>query len=239
MRSIWAAGRLVLRRAGVRALLTQVLRWSLRRVVTWHTLVFFERNLADDIPHIRARIPLEMRVLDAEELPEYRPALEAAGLEWAEVQARAARGDRCTVGLSQGRLVHMRWITVAAAWIPELRALIVPQPGEAYVYNSYTPEETRGSEVQPAISCLMVQWGRRQGYRRHLFYVLADNPSGLRIVEKLGARKTGAVRCVWLRGLGAWFTGLDTWKGPRLDFGDDASVRRLGPLGLWVRQRCR
>lgn len=236
MRSRWAAGRLILRRQGLRALLTQVLRWSLRRVATWHTIVFFERDLADEIPDIRAGVPLDMRVLAGEEIRAFRSVLESGGLEWPEVEARAARGDRCTIGLSQGRLVHVRWITVAPAWIPEIQATIVPQPGEAYIYGSYTPDKERGSNVQPAISCLMLRWGRRQGYRRHLFYVHADNPSGLRIVAKIGARRTGALRCVWMSGLGTWLAGLDAWLGPRIDFGNDASIRRLGRLGLWVRR---
>jgi hypothetical protein len=177
-----------------------------------------------------------MRVLAGAELREHRSTLEAAGVDWDQVQTLAARGDRCTVGLSQGRLVHIRWITVRPAWIRELRAILVPGPGEAYAYSSHTPQEARGSEVQPAISCLMMEWGRQQGYRRHIFYVLADNASGLRIVEKVGARRTGVVRCIWMRGLGSWLRMLDGWKGPRLEFRTNASIRRLGSRWLWVRQ---
>jgi hypothetical protein len=234
----WSAVRRRWRRADGGALATQALRRALRPVAVWQKLVFFERDLADELPAIRASLPLDLRVVDATELPRYRAALSAEGLDWAKLAARAALGHRCTVVLSAGRLVHLRWITEAGAWIPELRARLRPGPGEAYVYDAFTPEDLRGQQLQPAVACLMVEWGRRQGYARHLFYVRGNNAAGLRIVAKMRARRTAVVRCLRSKsGDTAWVTGLRPGRPPHLDFGDEARVRSLGPLGLWITHR--
>jgi hypothetical protein len=234
--SRFEAARLALRRAGPRVLLARLLRRCLRPIGSWQEVIFFERDLADEVPDRRAGIPLEMHVVTAEGLPAHRAALEAAGVDWEKMATRAGLGHRCTVVLSNGRLVHLRWITDVAAWIPELRATIRPLAGEAYVYDSFTPEQARGGGVQPAVSCLMIAWGRQQGYRSHIFYVRGNNAAGLRIVAKMGARRTRVVRCLRPRfAQGAWVTGLRPGGSPRLDFGATATIRSLGPLGHWVR----
>jgi ribosomal protein S18 acetylase RimI-like enzyme len=215
-------------------LLARLLRRGLRPIGTWQEVIFFERDLAEDAPDIRAALPLDLHVVTAADLPAFRPALEAAGVDWPRMAARAALGHRCTVALSNGRLVHLRWLSEGPAWIPELRATITPEPGEAYVYDSFTPEEARGGGVQPAVSSLMMAWGRRQGFRRHVFYVRGNNAAGLRIVKKVGARRTAVVRCLRPRfGGGAWVTGWRPGGRPRLDFGP-GPLRSLGPFGLWV-----
>jgi hypothetical protein len=222
------------RRVDAGALSTRLLRRALRPVGVWQKLLFFARELSGELPAIHSTLPLEMRVVDAAELPRYRPALEKEGLPWEKLAARAALGHRCTLVLCGDRLVHLRWITDVGAWIPELRATLRPQPGEAYVYDAFTPEDLRGRDVQPAVSCLMMAWGRRQGYGRHVFYVRGNNAPGLRIVAKIGARRTAVVRCLRAKsGAHAWITGLRPGRPPFLDFGS-ARVRSLGPLGLWV-----
>lgn len=234
----WSAARRSWRRADAGALATQVLRRTLRPVAVWQKLVFFEKDLADDIPGIRTHIPLEMHVVDGDELPAHRAAIEAEGVDWEKMAARAALGHRCTIVLSAGRLVHIRWHTDVGAWIPELRATLRPAPGEAYVYDSFTPEDLRGGQVQPAVSCLMMAWGRQQGYRRHHFYVRGNNAPGLRVVAKMKTRRTAVVRCLRSKdGRHAWITGLPRSGSPHLDFAPGARVRSLGPLGLWVSER--
>jgi hypothetical protein len=223
------------RDAGVLA--TRLLRRLLRPLGIWQKLVFFEKDLADDIPDVRTSLPLEMRVVDPRDVDEYRTCVEAAGVDWAKVEERAALGHRCTVALSAGRLVHIRWITTSAGWVPELRCSIVPGPGEAYVYDAFTPEHARGGGVQPAVACLMMAWGRRQGYRRHIFYVRGHNAAGLRVVSKMRARRMRVVRCLRLRSGADWVQGLRSPSGPRLEFPAEAIVRSLGPLGAWVTRR--
>jgi hypothetical protein len=228
----------VWRRGGAGTLLGRAWRRLLQPIGSWNTLVFFARDLSADLPGVPPRLPLEMHVVGAEELGLFRDCLEEAGLDWGEAQARAARGDLCTVVQSEGRLVHVRWLTTQVGFIPELGATLRLQPGEAYVYASLTPPAERGGGVQPAVSALMMQWGRARGYRRHIFYVRGDNPSALAIVDKIGARRMRTVRCLrFARGNGLWVTGLRRDALPRIEFRPEVSVRSLGPLGLWVRGR--
>jgi hypothetical protein len=225
----------VLRRGGLRTLAARAWRRGLTPLGAWNTLVFFERSLAEEMPQAPAPFPLEMHVVGARELPRFRSWLDAAAQDWGEMEARAARGDLCTIVLSEGRLVHLRWLTTTAGFIPELGATLRPGPREAYVYASLTPPATRGQGVQLAVSALMVKWALAEGYERHLFYVRGDNPSALAIVGKVGARRTKTVRCLRLaRGRGLWVTGLGGDR-PHIEFPAGVSVRRLGPLGLWVR----
>lgn len=239
MSSRWNTARLALRRAGVGSLLTLTLRSGLRPFGAWQALVFFERDLSLEIPEVAAGIPLEIRVVTAGELAAYRPSLEAAGLRWDRLEARMAQGDVCTIAWSQDRLVHLSWITIAGAWVPELRAVLRPGPGDAYVFDAFTLPEVRGTQVQPAASARLLSWARDQGHRRVTFYVRGSNPSALRIVEKTRARRTGVVWCFRPGNRnGAWVIGLDSRRGPRIDFAG-AAVRSLGPAGLWVRSQAR
>jgi hypothetical protein len=239
MSSRWNTARLALRRAGMQSLLNLALRRGLRPLGAWQALVFFERDLSLDIPEVAAGIPLEIRVVAARELAAYRPSLEASGLRWDRLEARMAQGDVCTIALSRDRLVHVSWITVAGAWVPELRATLRPGPGEAYVYDAFTLPEVRGTQVQPAASARLLRWARDQGHRHVTFYVRGSDPSALRIAVKTRARQTGVVRCFRPGHRdGAWVIGLDARRGPRLDF-SGAAVRSLGPAGLWVRSQAR
>jgi GNAT superfamily N-acetyltransferase len=239
MGSRWTTARLALRRAGVGSLLTLTLRSGLRPFGAWQALVFFERDLSIDIPEVAAGIPLDTQVVAPRELETYRRALEAAGLRWDRFEARAAQGDVCAVALSEGRLVHVSWITVVGAWVPELRGVLRPGPGDAYVFDAFTLPEVRGTRVQPAASAHLLRWARDHGHRRVTFYVRGSNPSAMRIAEKTKARRTGVAWCFRPgHGDGAWVIGLHPRRGPRIDF-SGAAVRSLGPAGLWVRSPSR
>jgi hypothetical protein len=211
---------------------TRVLRRVLRPVGTWQKLVFFERDLGAPVPEVPCRLPLEVRIVRPHEVTAARAVTEAAGIPWPKLEERAALGHVCTIALSNGRVVHVRWITDRRAWVPELRCWIVPGPEEAYVYDSFTPEEARGAAVQPAVSAEMIAWGLRQGHRRHLFYVRGHNAAGLSIVAKMGAVPTRVVRCLRSRsGAVCWVLGLDGPPRPRLEFDPGVAITRMGPLG--------
>jgi ribosomal protein S18 acetylase RimI-like enzyme len=236
MTSRWNTARLALRRAGPEGLLNVVLRRGLRPLGAWQALAFFEREIADDIPEAQPGIPLEARVAAGDDVRSCRPVMESAGVQWERIEARLAQGDVCGLGFSEGRLVHASWVTTRAASIPELRAMLVPRPDEAYVYDSFTLPDVRGRAVQPAVSAEILRWARARGLRRLLFYVRGSSPSALRIVRKMGARRTVVIRCFRpAEGASAWLGPFDRVRGPRLEFGPAASVRTLGPLGSWVR----
>ena len=237
-RVTWHREGSILRHQGAGAFLRHALGRMLRPLLTWQTILFFEIDPARDRPALRAAIPLDVRVLEAEEVRALRPVFEEAGLAADKVERWLARGDRCAVGLSEGQVVHFRWHTTVAAWIPELGATIVPRPGETYSHNAFTLESARGKNVQPAISHFVHEWTRDAGYHRTIFYVLEDNYPGLAIVRKMAARRTRVLRRFRFPALsGSWITGLGGPGGPTIRFEADVSVRRMGPLGLWVHEK--
>ena len=220
-----------------RAQAAWVVRQALRPLGRWQRLLFFEREVADPIPEIRPSVPLEVHILGPERVAGYRAVVEEAGVPWSKVEQRAVLGHLCTVALSEGKLVHIRWSALGPARVPELGCSVVPGAGEAYVYDSFTPESARGYAVQPAVACRMIEWGRARGLVRHVFYVRSHNAPGLRIVSRIGARRTRVVHCLRLRSGASWVVGLDGPGRPRLEFDADMDVRRLGPFGHWVRPR--
>lgn len=60
-----------------------------------------------------------------------------------EVQRRLAHGQRCWILTSEGRIAHALWVA-GRAWIEYLQQEFPLQPGDAYIYNTYTPAPFRG-----------------------------------------------------------------------------------------------
>lgn len=235
MTSRWETARLALRRAGPGALADVVLRSGLRPFGAWQTLVFFQRDASADIPDVRAAAPIEARIAGGDDLRGHRAAMEAAGVQWDRIELRIAQGDVAAIALSQGRLVHASWLTITAAWIPELRANIRPGPEEVYAYDGFTLPEMRGAGVQPVVAREILRWARGQGRNRVTFYVRGSDPSAARIAAKMGARRLRVIRCFRLKdGRGLWLRGLHRGGGPHLEFPPATRIRSLGPFGLWV-----
>ncbi len=231
--SIW---RVLLRRG-----LTALLRRGLRPVVSWKTLWFFERDLTRlTVRAAAARIPLEVRHAQREDLAELEALARRAGGEWETLAARLAR-DQCLVGLSAGRLVHASWRATTSASVPEIPATLHLGPGEVYLYDSLTDPAVRGQGVQPAVVSVALREEQAQGYRRHLYYMQADNLSGLPVLRKVaeGApTRTRIVRCIRFTGLsGILVTGLQGPGRPTLELQKGVRARRLGRWGYWVRAR--
>src|SRR4051812_25808607 len=115
LRRLPRAMQAVLRGGGPIALAVAVLRRAVRPLATFHTLVFFETVLSEPREPFSAPVPIEMHVVGGDEVALFRAPLEAAGLPWEEVSAQAARGDRCTVALSGGKVIHARWMSSGPA----------------------------------------------------------------------------------------------------------------------------
>jgi hypothetical protein len=206
--------------------------------VAWDTFCFFERDLGGVFPEFRARVPLETRVADGHDRQRFRAALEATGVPGDEVEARAARGDLCYLGLSEGRLVHVRWLALRSVPIPPLGATLVLEPGEAYIYGSYTVPELRGQGLQPAVANFMFRHEKALGLRRNFYYTLRSNRAGLEVAGKFGPEPAPLVKLVSrirVAGLpGVALTGLEAPERPRLELAANQPRRRLGPGVLWV-----
>jgi hypothetical protein len=235
--------RVLAAQAGTGAMLGYVIRSCLKPIMSWETLWFFEREIsATSLRENRARIPLEVCLAEPEQVRRLQDFLPQRG-RWSEaVQARLARGDRCFIGLSDGRPVHFSWLAGAGTthWISEISATLRVAPGEMYLYDSFTDEAVRGKGVLPAVMSFVQRYEHRQGHRRHIFYVSRDNFSSRNTLGKstgmLPIRKR-TVRCFRFAGVKhVLIAGVDGPGSPRLE-PVGARVRSLGRLGYWVRPR--
>lgn len=85
-----------------------------------------------------------------------------------------------------GRLLHATWCTTSGAWTRELQGCLVPAPGSAYVYESFTRADARGRGIYPfALEAIAADLATA-GLRDIWVAVEADNLPSLRAVGKAG-----------------------------------------------------
>lgn len=83
-------------------------------------------------------------------------------------------------------LLHASWVTTSAAWTRELRRYIVPPPGDAYVYESYTHPAARGRGVYPFALAEVCCWAQRSAIGRVWVAVERDNLASQKAIRKAG-----------------------------------------------------
>ena len=122
---------------------------------------------------------------------------------------------------------------------PELGVGLLLQPGDAYLYKSFTDPSVRGQGVQPAVGAFIVQYELEHGFKRHFFYVRWGNDPGFRVTRQFGpAAPHWNARRISVAVLGGdVVTGLDRLNGLRWEFPRESRVRNLGRLGFWVGRR--
>lgn len=102
--------------------------------------------------------------------------------------SRLGDGTACYLALDGDRLVHATWVTTRAAWIGELGRYFVPEPGSAYVYESFTSPDVRGRGIYPAVLRHIALATGDEGVRTLWIGVGSDNGSSIRAIEKAGFR---------------------------------------------------
>jgi len=185
----------VLRQEGVRGLWFKILGDTVYR-----RLLLLERPLQEPICEVKARIPIEISLLQKSEIAEYvefRPEVEGA-----EVEAQLNAGDWCFVARHQGRIVCARWATTRPVWSDYLSCELRLATDEVYIYDVFTKSEFRGQAVSPATSTEMLRYFCTAGYRRIVTMVLPENQPSLRAVAKTGHRPYGLIG----------YVKIDPWK---------------------------
>jgi len=153
------------------------------------TLVFLVRPSDGE----RASAPgLKLREATASDGPRY--AADIGTDSPRTFRARLSRTSRCFVVVSDGMFVHATWLTAEGAWTRELRAMLRPPAGDAYVYESFTRPEMRGRGVYPFALNEIAGWASDHVLRKVWVAVEGDNASSLRAVSKAGFRPAGEVR---------------------------------------------
>jgi hypothetical protein len=111
----------------------------MRPVLRINRFVFFETDVTEPIPIMRAQIPLEIRPARLEDSETLADGFRAGGIAPEEVRRRVGRGEVCIVALSEGgELVHFQWIAFSARWLNEIGVTLLVAEGEAYTYNAVT-----------------------------------------------------------------------------------------------------
>lgn len=127
---------------------------------------------------------LEFRRADRGDGPAYERDI-GTDSAWS-FRRRLTDGTQCYLVLEEGRILHASWATTRVAWTSELRAYLLPPPGDAYVYESYTRPETRGRGIYPfALANICAELGSR-GVRRIWIGVEPDNAPSVRAISKAG-----------------------------------------------------
>ena len=99
---------------------------------------------------------------------------------------RLSPSTRCFLVLQGELIVHSSWVTTSSAWTREIRGYMVPPPGGAYVYESFTRPEVRGRGVYPLALRAICDWAGGEQIEQVWVAVEADNPASIRAVTKAG-----------------------------------------------------
>lgn len=91
------------------------------------------------------------------------------------------------------RLLHATWCTISAAWTREIGACLVPPPGSAYVYESFTRSDARGRGVYPFALGSIAADLAGAGITQLWVAVEAENAASLRAVAKAGFEPVGEI----------------------------------------------
>jgi hypothetical protein len=143
------------------------------------SVTFFRRPLAQ-YP-LEAPVPAELTIHPAT-LIDRRRVLEGCDPRRpvSVILERLRRGDVCFLAQdAAGRVMHSDWVTTTRGHVPELQMDVVLRPGEAYLYDAYTPPALRGQRLFGIVLDAMFASLRCAGVGTAYSYVRGDTPVGL------------------------------------------------------------
>jgi GNAT superfamily N-acetyltransferase len=160
------------------------------RVAEWirseEELIMLVRDSGEPTPELRHDPDLALRIAGPSDGELYARAIGTDSA--ATFRRRLNSTTRCFLVEGAGVLLHASWVTTGAAWTREIRAYVVPPPGDAYVYESFTAPEARGRGVYPFALAGICSWGEREGVERVWVAVESGNAPSLRAITKAGFR---------------------------------------------------
>lgn len=163
----------------------EVLSLAASRVREWVSssddLVMFVRDSVTEKP---SRDDLEFREATPIDGARYSRDI---GTDSASTFARRL-SDRthCFIVEDGSTILHASWVTTAGAWTRELRSYVMPAPGDAYIYESFTRADARGRGAYPFGLAHILTWAAASGIGRLWVAVEEHNPPSLRAVTKAG-----------------------------------------------------
>jgi GNAT superfamily N-acetyltransferase len=159
--------------------------------LVYRRVVIVERELRNLWIDQSSDVPLRVRRLHRKDVPAYVAFRQKQTAE--EVQTRLDEGDFCYVTWTGDRISSAVWFKTGAAWIPEIDRYLPIGPDSIYGYDSFTAPDLRGRNIPAARGKQTLRLLQAEGYERQIGYALAENPSALRPLEKLGMRRVGSI----------------------------------------------
>jgi ribosomal protein S18 acetylase RimI-like enzyme len=193
---------LVLRQGVIRLLVMKILTTFYRR------MFLMVRPLNTTIPYMHPRLPVTIQRLTEKDLSAYSRFRPDQCMN--VIRARLTRGDQFFAAWNEGHIVHAVWVSIERVYVPYLRRDLILQPGDVYLYDSFTSPAYRGYDLAAARSVHMMHHYQQEGYRRMVCLIAVENESGLRAVQKLGYQSVGLCSCLCC---GPWQHDLQqTWS---------------------------
>jgi GNAT superfamily N-acetyltransferase len=151
------------------------------------------------LPPLAPADGLDIRWLGDEELD----ALTGLGGPWSpgEASARFDRGHRCFAALEDGDVVSARWVVSDRAYVSYVDSWLELDPGESYLYESYTHPSRRGRGISPALGTRLARALAAEGCTRIVSAALPERREATRAWQKVGYRRIGRIGYL---GLGPW-----------------------------------
>ncbi len=104
----------------------------------------------------------------------------------ASFSSRLADDVWCLLVVAEGRLVHASWVTTSGAWTREVDGYLCPPPGGAYIYESFTRDDSRGRGIYPFALAGIVTGLKSKAVDQAWVAVEAHNEPSRRAIGKAG-----------------------------------------------------
>jgi GNAT superfamily N-acetyltransferase len=198
LQSHWHRLAEVYRYEGAHRILVRTVKKVCKPIVEVNRFSFNERNLTITHAPVKARVPLEIRLLRIEEAEDFA---EVFNQSVDRIRQRLAEEDQCMLGIVDKQMVHFQWFSVSSKLhhvpVAESGLAIVIKPGDVYISSAYTLRNWRGKGIAAEVAAVKHQYLRSLGCTRKFSYHRVENIMSPRAFTKNG-RERSATRTVWV-----------------------------------------
>ena len=111
-----------------------------------------------------------------------------------EAVRRLDKGDVAIVGIVEGDLAHLQWISFRSPWVNEIGVTLRLAPGESTAYGAFTAPAWRGHGIHALASRFLNEEAATARRHPDVAWVWASNRASRRVLfAKLGRRRTKTV----------------------------------------------
>lgn len=165
-----------------------------------------EKNL-DEVPEGKAPVHLVWERLSGSALDEL--ALMNPLLRPEEIRRRDEAGQICYACRIEGQIVHYRWYAQSPAYLPFLRLIWEPQPGDYTILDVYTRPDMRSRGIHSMLGQSGAARAKELGLKRVVSFIAWWNIPSLRVARAGGVKESGSVT-LWNLGFARFHTSSGT-----------------------------